>query len=222
MSRDALLWTLALMLPAAYLLGGVPFGLLIARARGVDPRTAGSGNTGATNVGRLLGKRYFYLVLLLDALKAAVPAGLASALVLTQTTPAARDPLVYALWLGAGVAAMLGHVFSPFLRFKGGKGVATALGIVLGVWPYMTLPGLVALAVFILVFRATRFVSAASVTAAAAFPATYVAFALWRGWEPFGRQWPLLALVTLVAALIIVRHRANIRRLIAGTEMKSA
>ena len=222
MTRDTLAWTLTAMLPAAYLLGGIPFGLLVGRLRGIDVRASGSGNIGATNAGRALGRRYFYLVLLLDALKAAVPAGIASALVLTQITPEQRSPLIYPLWLGTGVAAVLGHVFSPFLGLRGGKGVATALGIVLGVWPYMTLPGLVALLVFVVVFRITKYISAGSLAAAAVFPAAYLGIALLRGWDPLGRQWPLLALATLVAGLIILRHRSNVRRLIAGTEIRNA
>ena len=222
MSLEALHWTLLLLLPAAYLLGGVPFGLLVGRLRGVDVRKAGSGNIGATNVGRLLGRRFFYLVLLLDALKAAVPVGVASLLVHGNTEPTQRTPLLFALWLGCGVAAFLGHVFSPFLGFKGGKGVATALGIVLGFWPFLTWPGLVALGVFVLVFKATRYISAGSVTAALVFPAAYLAFALALGWPAFGRQWPVLVLTVLMAAMIVVRHRANIGRLIAGTEQRAA
>ncbi len=209
------------MLPGAYLLGGIPFGLMIAKSRGIDPRTSGSGNIGATNVGRLLGKRFFYLVLLLDALKSAIPAGVASILVHASTTDGERTPLVYALWLGTGVAAMLGHVFSPFLRFKGGKGVATALGLVLGVVPYMTLPGIAAIAVFVIGYKMTRYMSIASIAGAAVFPLVYIAIGLWLGWGPFGRQWPLLALVVLVAGLIIFRHRTNIARLLAGTEIRT-
>lgn len=209
------------MIPLAYLLGGVPFGLMVGRARGVDVRQEGSGNTGATNVGRVLGRRYFFLVLLLDALKSALPAGVASLLVHLNTQPLDRTPLLFALWLGTGVAALLGHVFSPFLGFKGGKGVATALGIALGVFPYMTLPGTVALAVFIVVYRLSRYISAGSLAAAVIFPLAYLGFALWLDWAPFGRQWPVLLLTSLMALLIILRHRANIRRLIAGTETPS-
>jgi glycerol-3-phosphate acyltransferase PlsY len=221
-SVEALCWTFAAIIPAAYLLGGVPFGLVIGKSRGVDPRASGSGNIGATNVGRILGKRFFYLVLLLDALKSAIPAGIASVLVHANTTPDQRTPLLYGLWLGCGVAALLGHIFSPFLGFKGGKGVATALGLVFGVFPYMTLPGLVALAVFILTFRLTKYISAGSLAGSAAFPAAYLSIALWRGWDPFGRQWPLLAILVLVAGLIVFRHRSNITRLLAGTEIRNA
>ena len=221
MSLATLQLILIVMIPLAYLLGGVPFGLMVGRMRGVDVRQLGSGNTGATNVGRVLGRRYFFLVLFLDAMKSAVPAGVASLLVHLNTQPLERTPLLFALWLGTGVAALLGHVFSPFLGFKGGKGVATALGIALGVFPFMTLPGAVALVVFVAVYKATRYISAGSLAAATVFPVAYVGFALWRDWAPFGRQWPVLLLTSLMALLIIVRHRANIGRLLSGTEPPS-
>lgn len=222
MSVTTLCWIFAAMLLPAYLLGGIPFGLMIGKSRGIDPRTSGSGNIGATNVGRILGKRYFYLVLFLDALKSAIPAGIASVLVHANTTLDERTPLLYGLWLGCGAAALLGHIFSPFLGFKGGKGVATALGLIFGVFPYMTLPGIVAVVVFIVVFRLSKYISAGSIVGSAVFPVAYVAIALWRDWDPFGRQWPLLMILVLIAALIIIRHRTNIARLIAGTEIRNA
>lgn len=212
---------LAAMIPPAYLLGGIPFGLLVGQMRGIDIRTVGSGNIGATNVGRALGRRYFYLVLGLDAAKGALPAILASILVHASTEPSQRSALTHALWLGTGIAAMLGHMFSPWLGFKGGKGVATGLGLALGVWPYMTVPALMALAIFIIVYKATRYISAGSMIAAAAFPVAYLVIGLWRGWAPLGRQWPMLALASVVAGLIIWRHRANLVRLWKGTEMRS-
>lgn len=209
------------MLPAAYLLGGVPFGLLIGRMRGVDVRATGSGNIGATNVGRALGKPYFFLVLGLDALKAGMPAAIASVLVHTSTDASQRTALIYALWLGTGVAAMLGHIFSPFLRFKGGKGVATGLGLTLGVFPYLTLPGLVSTMVFLVVYRTTRYISAGSIAGAGSFPIAYLAFAYSLGWSPLGRQWPITAMVVMVAGLIVFRHRSNIARLWSGTEIRN-
>jgi glycerol-3-phosphate acyltransferase PlsY len=116
---------------------------------------------------------------------------------------------------------MLGHVFSPFLRFKGGKGVSTALGLTIGLFPYMTLPALAGLISFVAAFKLTRYMSAGSLAGAAVFPLAYVTIALARGWEPFTRQWPLLAISTVVAGLIIFRHRENIVRLWRGTEMRS-
>ena len=220
MTRPALLWTLAALLPAAFLLGSIPFGLLVGRLRGVDVRGVGSGNIGATNVGRALGKRYFFVVLLLDALKAAVPAGIASVLVHLNLPPSERSAGVYGLWIGAGVAAMLGHIFSPFLGFRGGKGVACGLGLVLGVFPYLTLPGVVGLGLFVGVLKASRYVSLGSIVAASSLPITYLIFAWLLNWS-LDRQWPVLLLLSLVAALVVVRHRSNITRLLAGTEGKT-
>ena len=220
MTRTAVIWTLLALLPAAFALGSIPFGLLIGRLRGVDVRGIGSGNIGATNVGRALGKRYFFLVLLLDAVKAALPAGVASILVHANLPPAERDAGIYGLWIGAGVAAMLGHIFSPFLKFRGGKGVACGLGLVLGVFPYLTLPGVVALTLFVAIFKVTRYISLGSIVAAASLPVTYLIFAWLLGWS-LDRQWPVLLLLALVAGLVVVRHRTNIQRLIAGTEGKT-
>ena len=221
MSHAAILWTLAAVAFAAFWLGSVPFGLIVGKLRGVDIRGAGSGNIGATNAGRLLGRKFFFLVLVLDALKSALPAGLASALVHINTLPPQRTPTLYGLWLLCGVAAMLGHVFSPFLGFRGGKGVATALGLVLGVVPLLLYPGLVSIGVFVLAYRLSGYISLGSVLAAAAFPLAYLGFAWPLGWDPLGRQWPVLLLTCGVAALIVWRHRGNLARLRAGTESRA-
>lgn len=217
MSPHATTWTLLALLPVAFAIGSVPFGLLVGKARGVDVRKLGSGNIGATNVGRALGKRFFFLVLLLDALKAAVPAGIASTLVHLNTTPAERGPVLFGLWISVGVAAMLGHIFSPFLKFKGGKGVACGLGLVLGTFPYLTYPGLIGLAIFIITFKLTRFISLGSVLAAMSLPIAYLLFAFALDWN-LATQWPGVALMLLIALLVVWRHWANISRIIAGTE----
>src|SRR5690349_16872893 len=132
------------LIPAAYLLGSVPYGLLVAKTRGVDPRTAGSGNIGATNVGRLLGKKFFAIVFILDLLKGLLPT-LAAAFILAHSNGPATpySAADYLLWLLVAFAAVCGHMFSVFLKFKGGKGVATSAGVVLGVFPYFTLAGVV-------------------------------------------------------------------------------
>src|SRR5215208_4938827 len=136
--------TLLALVPLAYLVGSIPFGLIVGLARGVDVRTAGSGNIGATNVGRLLGGRFFALVFIFDLLKGLLPM-IAAGLVLGFR---AEDRTGYLLWLLVGFAAILGHMFSAFLKLKGGKGVATSAGVMLGLWPYFTLPGLVGAAVW--------------------------------------------------------------------------
>src|SRR5688572_7689557 len=202
------------LIPAAYVVGSIPFGLLVGLARGVDVRKAGSGNIGATNVGRLLGGKFFALVFVLDVLKGLLPM-LAAGFVLGFR---AETRTGYLLWLLVGFAAIVGHMFSAFLKFKGGKGVATSTGVMLGLWPYFTLPGLVGAAVWGLAFKASRIVSLASVAGAVAFPVAYLLMGLARGWPVFGDQLPLLVFAFLVGGLIVFRHRSNLARLRAGTE----
>jgi len=205
----------------AYLLGSIPFGLLIGKARGLDVRTAGSGNIGATNVGRLLGRRWGYICFLLDVAKGLIPVVLIN-LYLRRCGSLAADaglpPTAQWALLAAGAAAILGHMFSLYLRFHGGKGVATSLGVVLAVFPYFTLTAPLALCVWAAVWGWWRYVSLASITAALAFPAGFTLL-IWRidNWH-FDSLWPLFSFSCLMAALVILRHRANIIRLLAGTE----
>ena len=206
----------AILIPIAYLVGSIPFGLIVGLAKGIDPRKAGSGNIGATNLGRLLGGRYFALVFTLDLLKGMLPM-LAASFVLRSESLTTTD---YLLWLGVGLAAILGHMFSVFLKFKGGKGVATSAGVMLGLWPYFTGPGLAAIAGFLLIVLVTRYISVGSMGGAVLFPVAYVVIGRWRGWDVLGSQLPLLVFGVLVALLIIYKHRANIARLTAGTEPK--
>jgi glycerol-3-phosphate acyltransferase PlsY len=210
------------LLPAliliAYLAGSIPFGLLVGLAKGVDPRKNGSGNIGATNIGRLLGGRYFALVFTLDILKSFAPVLAAGALL--GFHPAGWQQ--YLLWLVVGMAAVIGHMFSVFLGFKGGKGVATSAGVLLGLFPYYTVPGLLAILIWIIVFKFTRYVSLASILGTSAFPVIYVIIGLAAGW-PLGRdQLPLVICAGLIAALIVFKHRGNITRLRAGTENRFA
>ncbi len=140
MSRQSLI----VLIPAAYLIGSIPFGLIVGLAKGVNPRKAGSGNIGATNVGRLLGGKFFFIVFTLDLLKGAIPTVAAGA-VLNFTVQDHTDCLLWAL---VAFAALVGHMASIFLKFKGGKGVATSAGVLLGIFPYFTLPGLIAMALW--------------------------------------------------------------------------
>ena len=211
-----LIW-LTILIPLAYLIGSIPFGLIVGLAKGVDPRKAGSGNIGATNVARVLGKKYFWVVFFLDLLKSLIPVGIASALA-HRIPDDQRDWRIYLLWLMVGFAAVIGHMFSVFLRFKGGKGVASSAGVMLGLFPYYTWPGLVAISVFIIVFLPWRYVSLGSMLGAIAFPIAYLLIALLCGWHPFGSQLPLLVFAVLMAGLIVYKHRTNIARLRAGTE----
>jgi len=197
MARDAVL------LAGSYLLGSISFGLLVVRLRDrVDVRTRGSGNPGATNVLRTSGHWAALLVLLLDIAKGIAPVRLAQMLG-TSTEVAA----------GAGLAAIGGHVFPVWFGFRGGRGVATGFGAFVALFP---LAGAMALALFVTVLAATRYVSLASIVAAASVPGL-VAFVAGRGWSaPVSPTTLLLAGAS--AALVLLRHRANLRRLFGGTE----
>jgi glycerol-3-phosphate acyltransferase PlsY len=205
------------LIPAAYFVGSVPFGLIVGLWRGVDVRTAGSGNIGATNVGRLLGKQFFFLVFFLDMLKSLLPMAIASWIV-SRIPEAQRDWTLYLLWLLVGFAAVIGHMFSAFLGFKGGKGVATSAGVVLGLYPYFTLAGAAVIGVFVVVFFATRYISLGSMIAACAFPVVYFIIGKLRHWPVTGDQLPLLVFAIVMGGLIVWKHRTNIARLRAGTE----
>jgi glycerol-3-phosphate acyltransferase PlsY len=205
---------LHLLIPIGYLIGSIPFGLIVGLAKGIDPRTAGSKNIGATNVGRLLGGRYFALVFALDLLKGLIPTAVAAWLLHGKTLGQAD----FLLWLLVGFATIAGHMFSVFLKFKGGKGVATSAGVLLGVFPYFTLPGLIAILTWVVLFKITRYVSVASIVGVGVFPIAYVIVGLSRGWPIVGEQLPLLVFAVLVASMIIWKHRGNIARLRAGTE----
>ena len=205
--------------PIAYLIGSIPFGLIVAQTRGIDPRTAGSGNIGATNVGRLLGGRFFAIVFILDLLKGLLPTVAAGALLahFRGSSAGYRAP-DYLLWLLVAFAAICGHMFSIFLHFKGGKGVATSAGVILGVFPYFTVAALVAIVVFLILLKTTRYMSIASMGGSMAFPAAYLAFGLARRWPVFAEQLPLLLFAVLIALMIVYKHRGNLARLRAGTE----
>jgi acyl phosphate:glycerol-3-phosphate acyltransferase len=210
-------YTLMALIPAAYLAGSIPFGLLVGWSRGIDVRRQGSGNIGATNVGRLLGRRYFWLVFILDLLKGMAPS-LAAGLAVHFT---AADWRMYLLWLLVGFAAILGHMFSLFLRFHGGKGVSTSTGAFLGIWPYFTAPTVAAILVWLLVLKLTRYISAASIIGAMSFPLAYILIGWAAGWPICKGQAPFLIASIVLAALIVLKHRGNIARLLAGTESKA-
>src|SRR5438874_758136 len=185
--------TLAILIfLASYLLGAVPFGYLVARTRGVDIFRHGSGNIGATNVGRILGRRFGVLVFALDFAKGALPVVLADAAA-RQFQPAASAYLGVA----AGLAAFLGHLFSPWLGFRGGKGVATAAGVVAVLVP---LPALGAVGVWVVLLAAFRYVSAASVAAALALCGFYLAGTP----APFDAEHLARTLFCGVAAVLVV------------------
>ena len=202
---------------AAYLLGSIPFGLLIAQAHGKDLRSIGSGNIGATNVARALGRKWAYLCFALDVLKGTVP--MLATLPLTTQSQVGKVVVLW-LWLAVGCAAILGHIFPIYLKFKGGKGVSTSFGVALGLWPYFTICGLIAIVIWVVVVLIGRYVSLASITASIAFPIVLiVSIFLIPSWDFVG-LWPLLIASCAIPFMVIIRHRENIKRLIAGTENK--
>jgi glycerol-3-phosphate acyltransferase PlsY len=207
--------TFAILIIAAYLLGSVPFGVIIAKAHGKDLRNIGSGNIGATNVARALGRKWAYFCFLLDALKGLVPTLLA--VLLISSPPTVAELLVP---LAAGVAAILGHIFPIYLKFEGGKGVTTSFGVALGLWPFYTLCALTAIVIWLVVVLIWRYVSLASIIASLAFPLTLLlAILLVPDWRLAG-LWPLLIAAVAIPIMVILRHRQNIKRLLAGTENK--
>ncbi|MGA2069964.1 MAG: glycerol-3-phosphate 1-O-acyltransferase PlsY [Sedimentisphaerales bacterium] len=206
---------LAEFLIGAYLLGSVPFGVLIAAAHGIDLRKVGSGNIGATNLSRALGRRWAYLCFALDLAKGFLPT-LAAGIWLGDIQGASG----LLARLAVGCAAIAGHVFPVYLRFKGGKGVATSFGVALGFWPYYTICAGVALMIWVIFVLIWRYVSLASLAAAFAFPVILAAaIALIPGWR-FSDLWPLLIVAMVIPFLVFLRHRDNVVRLLAGTESK--
>jgi glycerol-3-phosphate acyltransferase PlsY len=203
------LLTVILLAALSYIIGSVPFGLLISKAKGVDIRKQGSGNIGATNVLRCLGKPLGITCFVLDALKGYLPAALfplIASRLLAQASDAGKvDPTFGILF---GTAAILGHNFPVFLNFKGGKGVATSAGVLLGVAPLAVVIGL---ATWVIVFKLSGYVSLGSIIATLVVIIT--------GWAAgYG---PVIATaLTLLGGLSIYRHRSNIQRLLAGTENK--
>ena len=192
----------------SYLLGSIPSGFLVAKARGIDIRSVGSGNIGATNVLRILGKPAGIFVMLADALKGALAVLIAVRVIgpwfSGMTGNQANE------WYGvcAGVAAILGHNFTCWLSFKGGKGIATSAGVLVALVPWSLV---IILAVWIVTLALTRFVSLASVLASATLP-----FAAWMT----GESLTMILITGGLAGLAIYKHRTNIKRLLSGTESR--
>jgi glycerol-3-phosphate acyltransferase PlsY len=204
-----------ILIIGAYLLGSIPCGLIIAKAHGKDLRSIGSGNIGATNLSRALGRKWAYLCFFLDAAKGLVP-------MLAVTCILSSPPSISQLFLAlaVGCAAVLGHIFPIYIKFRGGKGVATSFGVALGLWPYYTICSFFAVGVWAVTVLIWRYVSLASIAASIAFPlALFPMIALIPNWN-FVSLWPLLVAAIAIPILVIVRHRENIKRLFAGTESK--
>jgi len=205
----------------AYLLGSIPFGLLIAKAHGKDLRSIGSGNIGATNVSRALGRKWAYVCFVLDVLKGMVPMLAMLSFTRPLSTQSQTEKVILLwLWLAVGCGAILGHIFPVYVKFRGGKGVATSFGVALGLWPYYTICALFAIAIWVVVVLIWRYVSLSSIAASVTFPIVLIlAIVLKPGWD-FVSLWPLLIAATAIPLMVIIRHRENIKRLLAGTESK--
>ena len=203
---------IAIVVAAAYLLGSIPFGLIVSKSQGIDIREHGSKNIGATNVWRVMGKKFGLLTFVCDAAKGWLAVTLAMWLARhwAFTGPRPFDQ-GYAGIAGA-MGCIIGHNFPVWLRFKGGKGVATSLGVIVGMMP---LAAAIAFALWAVVFKITRYVSLASILAAMALP---VIVAAMRFAGRYGDAYFYFA--TAAGLLVIVRHIGNMKRLIAGTESR--
>ncbi|MEO8615045.1 MAG: glycerol-3-phosphate 1-O-acyltransferase PlsY [Luteolibacter sp.] len=213
----------------AFLFGSIPFGLIIARAKGINIRDHGSGNIGATNVLRVIGKKYGISCLFLDALKGFIPVvlaislihfeGMKNPMIIKSLSAYARDfPMLTAqtFQVVTGLCAVLGHNYSPWVGFKGGKGIATSAGVLIALMPAAIV---ILIIVWLLIFLTTRYVSLASIIAAIVLPLV----TLWGSWFHGKIQngtWnkPLLAFTIIIAMLAVWAHRGNITRLRNGTE----
>ena len=193
-----------------YLLGSFPSGLIVSRMRGIDIREHGSGNIGATNVLRVLGKKWGYFVFGLDVLKGFAAVWIAFAIGPALGPKVVRPDLV---GIAGGLACILGHMFSVWLRFRGGKGVATSAGVLLGLMPLAVVS---VFAVWLILFQFTRYVSVASIGAALALPVfvmLYLRLDLLTGVS-------LLPFSILIAGAVVWRHRSNMKRLFQGKEQR--
>jgi acyl phosphate:glycerol-3-phosphate acyltransferase len=202
--------TFAVLLVGSYLLGSIPFGYLAGRLVGIDIRQAGSGNVGATNVVRVLGKGYGYPVFALDVLKGFAAVKIAM-LMAPGGPPEWNSPEMFGIL--AAVSSVLGHLYPPWLKFRGGKGVATSAGALLALTPVATLIGA---AIWIIVFWLTRYVSLASITAAIVLPIVILLVSS----RDQNKGKLLVYASACVAVVVIWRHRSNVSRLMRGVEQR--
>ena len=197
----------------AYMLGSIPWGYIIGRIYGVDVRTVGSKNIGATNVTRTVGRIPGKICFALDFLKGGLPVLAAQQIAAAGVWKSGAELVVVAVML----ATILGHIFPVFLQFKGGKGVSTAAGSIMALAP---IPLIAAFSVWVVVFLVSRYVSLASISAAAVLPVVAWAFAVAGIGSPVAHSKLTLIFLTVIAVLAIVRHHSNIRRLLNGTESR--
>jgi len=196
----------------AYVIGSLPTGYIVGRLRGIDIRKVGSGNVGATNVTRVLGKKFGYPVFVVDFCKGLAPVFLASMIAQRCGLPPVASDICIAL---GGIFSVVGHSYPVWLGFKGGKGVATSLGAIFGInW----IAALIMCAAWIVTFKITRYVSVASIAAAIALPIAMITLLFLHNLRS-----PVLIYFSLcLATIVVVRHRSNISRLFSGTEPRYA
>ena len=210
-------WTIALAL--AYFAGSIPFGVLIAKTKGLDIREHGSKNIGATNVGRVLGKKLGLICFLLDVLKGAIPVyavGKYANLFGQSIEHIETNDML--LWICVVLAALLGHMYSPWLKFGGGKGVATTFGGMIVMWPLLTMPITLAFVAWLVTAKVTKMISLASLIAAIVLFGVAIAVVLLA--STLSHAWPLLAVTGFIACMVFWKHRSNIGRIIRGEEPK--
>jgi len=205
---------LALFIIGSYLLGAIPFGILIASMHGIDLRKIGSGNIGATNLARALGKKWAYVCFVLDLAKGLLPTFLAG----VWFVKGGSWGLI--AQLAVGCAAIIGHIFPVYLKFKGGKGVATSFGVALGLWPYYTISAVIALVIWIIAVLIWKYVSLASLLGALSFPVfLIISILIIPAWH-LNNLWPLVIIALIIPIMVFIRHKDNVVRLMAGTENK--
>ncbi len=211
----------------AYLVGSIPFGLLLGKLAGTDIRLHGSGNIGATNVARVLGRKWGGLCFALDFLKGAIPVVVGGKWLIHTFNNWSPDALQVWAWLAVAVAPIVGHMFPIWLKGKGGKGVATGFGALLAMYPFTTIPAILALIAWIVTLRLSRYVSLASCAAALTMPLGVLIMCLVRAFNrredetfaaAFAVPLPFLLVTLVLAAVVIFKHRTNLSRINQGTE----
>ena len=210
-------WTISI--GCAYFAGGIPFGVLISKMKDVNIREHGSKNIGATNVGRVLGKKLGMICFVLDVMKGALPVlivGLAAGVFGNSMEHIETNEML--LWICVVLASLLGHMYSPFLKFGGGKGVATTFGGMVAMWPLLTVPVLLAFLAWAITLKATKTISLASLVAAVVLFADAIASVMLNA--TLEHAWPLLAVTGLITTMVFWKHRSNIGRIIRGEEPK--
>jgi glycerol-3-phosphate acyltransferase PlsY len=214
---DSMEWIISITL--AYLAGSIPFGVIIARLKGVNIREHGSKNIGATNVGRVLGKNFGALCFFLDVLKGAIPVYVIGILTSSFGQPIELiSTNAMLLWISVALASLLGHMYSPWLKFGGGKGIATTFGGMVAMWPLLTIPVLLAFLAWIITLKATKMISLASLVASLVLFIDAVVTVLFD--STIEHAWPLLAVTGVITMMVFWKHRSNILRIIHGKEPK--